>query len=394
MRTQGINLIVGIIYFLISFGCTPDPDEQSDIENEEDALYCSDCTKTGNAENDTVKGLTNETPYYSDQINVLDMATAQFPELNHRLHNYQQLIFNSSKITTEDQIREVFKYRDTLIVKLIPILEELFLQAQTQDNNQLWDNAVKELTLLGIQPVYAEGSLIGITFDTVLDETIERVASKEFQLYIAFDNAYAGSMDGEYPFLDLSEQMEMLRIGEKLLREYPEGAYSKIVEARFFKALRMMTDVHKVIDERHSESYCVYDTYTDYFPYVTDITNHKKFAEEYLDSRFSVVVGKILQNISEIHINNNGEYENLYLVEIDRFIDVNKAEKAVRNYLKNGIDVPHFFSVLGELPEEYSVVYRFYSDSSKAAKALHKIRRIFNNARIVKINANHAILAN
>lgn len=210
---------------------------------------------------------------------------------------------------------------------------------------------------------------------------------------------------GEYPFLNLDGQGKMVFTGEKMQEKYPDNELTKKIEADFKMALTPLTDVH-VIKSEFDKSYMVNGLATEFYPNATNIDAIKKFVTDYPDSKYSKVVGKILENMSEMEPKQSG-WKDLYLVVVSwedlaeetfsnpedttqvKSMTCIGAKKVSDEFLQKGIAIPHIIRLLKKEEEKCAVVYRFYADKKKAEMALQEIKKeVPNVVGLVQLTYN------
>lgn len=312
----------------------------------------------------------------------------QDKELYSALLEYATSVLKPDWIKTDDDLSLFLEKRDSLIRMISdsePLCEFLSKEADRwvfKHKSGDWEHYDKELGLIGIRTVFAEGMLAGFAEGPILEDVVLRVASEPFQLYITMKEAYARSYGSEYTFMDLGPEMEAIEIGEQLLRSFPESKYAELAKQILAKALFPLTDWHIQLpadtpskDKDKDHPFCIVgELHTRTFPYWTDIGEPKKFLEAYPGSGFSAVIARIVDDPSEIIIGRS-----VHVVIVDEFRDEEAARQRILTYLLQGLDIPHLIT-LSET--SYAVAYRFFSDPEKADKALERIKKLKPEARI------------
>jgi len=301
------------------------------------------------------------------------------------LAEYATLVLKSDWIKSEDDLITFQKKRESFIEMInnsqvfFSFIDSELTKWNFGKHSGDFEHYDKELKMIGIDFVSAEGMLTGFTTAPVLEDVISRVASWPYRLYIQMKEAYAESYGSEYTYYDLMPEMKAIHIGEQLLELYPDSKYAELAGEILSDALFPLTDYHRMlgspddpqasntVDEREY-LYIVGELYTHVFPWWTDISEPRKFIELYPDSRFKDVIEKIANNPSEVHPGSR-----VFVVAIDRFTDEKSARKAVLSCLLKGLDIPHVLTVGGG---NYVVAYRFFASSDKAQKALEEIKSI------------------
>jgi hypothetical protein len=327
-----------------------------------------------------------------DYVPKLDSITAKEKAVNTHLREYAELVLNPDKITTEEQLIEIFKMQDELSTELSPIIEQAFFETEEAHGYEAWDMVEDELNSIGLQGVYAEGMLFAVTRASVLEDKIEEIASDEYKLLIEFETVYSNSRGGEYPFAGLSGEADMLRIGELMSNKFPDSQYNKTIEERYFEALNVLTDIHLVTDDNEFLTYTVFETSTDFYPFMTEMQDREDFVKNNPESKFNTLFKNIIENVSTINTNDEGGYDKLYIIKNKLAETREKANELVNSYLLDGIDIPHSIPVLIDDEEMFAIVYRFYTDKEKAEQALAKITETHPDFEIAVIDYDGNII--
>jgi hypothetical protein len=298
---------------------------------------------------------------------------------------YAAKVLKPDWIKTDDDLSSLFKERESLLRKFngSEPLGRFLSDVAGIGPSDNWEKYDHEFGLIGISTIFAEGMLAGFAEGPVLEETISRIASEPYRLYIKLVDAYARSYGHEYTYMDLKPEMEAIEIAEELTARFPESKYSESAKQTLYKALLPLTDWHillpddlTLIERSDYHPFCIVgDLDKNTFPCWTDIGEPKRFLEAYPRSRFHGVVARIVAEPSEIWGN-----KSVHLIIVDECQDKESAQNLILNYLLNGIDIPHLIKL-----ESYVVVYRFFSDQDKAKAALERIRKIKPNATIREV---------
>jgi hypothetical protein len=286
--------------------------------------------------------------------------------------DYATCILKPDWIKTEDNLLSIFPRKMELIKLLLDYCQEPFEKiASLYRKDPRWPALEKELSILGIKAFTAEDYWAGLSDGPFLEDLVSRVASEPCQLFIQMKYAQTESFGGEYPYMDLDDEMKMVEIGEMLLQSFPDSKFTIQMKDMLFDALVPLTDVHEVGD-----LYIVGGLSRRAYPGLTDITQHQRFIEDYPNSRFPDVVARIIGSISNI----SGEGP-IYAVVTDACTSEKEARQVVLTYLLQGVDIPHILTDTGDAQRRY-VAYRFYTDKEKASQALKEIQRIKPQALI------------
>lgn len=288
--------------------------------------------------------------------------------------------------TNQAEIEAILNYRNSLL----PLINNLAFSIDQSiiDDEKRWTVFHEELIKFGFLPYYAEGMLSGVAISPILDKEITEFCTPEFQLKMKFKNAEATSFGGEYPYLELSENIQMVLLGEEIAKKFPETDTYKEIEEAYRYALITLTDVHALTRNGEKEEYLLHDISRDFWPNATDISFMETFVKQHSASKFASVIKRILATISEVEVSEDSEEGDVYLVVVESFDSDQEASDKVFEYLNKSIDVPHSISSKKGKIEKFHTVYRFYSDKQKADKALAKIKLRFKKARIIHIDFN------
>lgn len=380
-------IMLALVFFVLNCQMEQQKEnEQITSQLEEEAIS----GKSGNKQEKTKK--VSDIANYKqviEKIPLLDSATISDKKLNYKLVEYASKLFNTDAIKTEQDVKNIFVMRTDLMKPLLPALEKTF---DAYGYDKKWELLDKELLKIGISGIYAEGMLVDIGQSKILEDKIVEVCSVPFQKYIEFENAHIGSMGGEYPYLDLSGNMKVISIGEHMKKEYPDSKYSEEITPKFNRAIKIMTDVHKLVAKDGTETYLIDGISTDFYPFATELSNFEQFIENYKESWFAPVVERIINNISTIKVNDAGKYGFLYLVVVNQENNYEIAQKHVMKYLFEGFDIPHSIKIKDGDMELYAITYRFFSEKEKAEEALASIKENFPDAKIIKIDIEGKLL--
>lgn len=382
MRTFFISLLATFILF----SCNSNADENSEnkdsakVEKNEDSLTIEESK------------LLDSVVVYSDslfktKLPIIDSLITN-ENLKDSLINYFNKIYKA-EITNEATIKSIFKERKMLWRRIEPYAYKL--EEKMHEAPNYWDKFANELKVIGFKPVYAEGMLASITTSKILEKEIAQYGSPDYQLYFAFLEAESNSLGGEYPYLDLTYQIEMVVLGEKMAKKHPKSPYNDSIFEAYQYALSTLTDFHKVKDAS-ADRYLLNGISRDFWPNATDISFMEKFVKEHSRSRFAPSVKKILANTSELSIGEDPNKGEVYLISVTDFGTEKAAKQQVFEYLNSGKDIPHVIhSKTGEA-KTYHAVYRFYSDKTKAEENLKIIKSKFKDAKLILIDFNWQVI--
>lgn len=388
-RTFLTLLLVGMIFF---WGCTRVSDSGSDATGEITDSSTEEPQADASFEPETgsemgTRGLAGaETARmanfsFKDQLPlVYDLVKGDATFLK-TLEAYAMKINGPGQIKSEEGIIALLEQRENSIIpKLTPFFENMEEQAFYDNTNAL----DKELAKIGIRIQTAEAMFVGLGASDMLQQEIKLYGSDAFKWYIKFINADAAAGGGEYPFMNMKPYGDMILAGEQL-QELPANPYFDKIKDRYFEALEYFTDIHlvKSPDARQQPSAMVGGINTEFYPYASETQAQSEFVKENENSRYSSVVGRIMENMSEI----SQKPENIYVIVLEWAKTEDMAKSRVRTHLREGEDVPHFLKIRrGDGTDQYAVSYRFYENSEKASDALDKIQSKFPEAQMIFVS--------
>lgn len=300
-------------------------------------------------------------------------------------------IENKGDIKTLEEVEKVFSYRDNLIKLLMA--DDAF-NSYMEEGDRLYE----EFEVLGIHVIEAEGLFFGLDKASLLDDVIEKVADEPYILKNKIENLYAASHGNEYPYFDLSEEMQIIPLAEKMLIDYPEHKYNTEIAKILNQALLPLTDVHLV--KSSHESYIVGGYAVGEYPGATDIKYHKEFIGKNEKSKFAGIIDKIVNNIS---ILGKTGFDSLYFIQVpdlsiaDSVFSDEKLNSEIQNlpnsikplnanmkYLWLGIDIPHSLYLRDGDQVREVIVYRFSTEKENLTDALTTIQAIIPTAELVE----------
>lgn len=334
-----------------------------------------------------------------------DFLKTQFPTLSsivpdssafHAiLNDYAYDVMNPQKsVENENDLMFLFGQREH---EIIPILHQEFLDPISVNKSERLvgkqgRDLQAELQKIGMQCVYSEGYYVTLSANELLPQELKRLGSEVLRLYMDFVNAQGNASNGEYPYLDLSGEGDMIAIGEVMMQKYPEHEYTKTIIPDFYAALNTFTDVHIIKGVVEGDVVCVVGGLaTEPYPTMTVLEQHKAFLQKYPQSRYASIVEKMLANPSQIN-GTSDTWNDLYLVVL-RWMEPSNDEDIVscdeadmyknREFLDKNIDVLHTIQVDKNEETTCAIVYRFYPDQSRANKALSFIRPLVRDSAVV-----------
>ena len=262
------------------------------------------------------------------------------------LHDYARRALHPQTITTQGHLTEVFALRDSVLAHLDPRVEEHF--AEEVDYSAL-ERFVDEARSVGLEPISAEGMLFGVGAGNLLPEKVAALATEDFRLYTRFQTAKALSMSGEYPFLDLEPQRQMILFGEELVYSHQESTFIASVQTDFEGALRLFMSLHRA----EGEQWCVGPATNDFYPWASGDAAHQAFAFENETSRFHKAVQDLLRLPSD------ASAEQLDVVVAATSLGESETDRMILENLERGIAMQRLSLRIEDGPTS-AAVYRYF----------------------------------
>lgn len=280
---------------------------------------------------------------------------------------YARKVVAKEGLQTEQDILDLFDERQEQIIPIIsPYLENLDSEKWYQAN----ESYEAELNALGLRQITVEGMYTAIGASQILTDVLRTNVSSGLRQYADFCNYESLSRGGEYPYSNMEPYFDMILAGEKLMGDANARIFYEKVNEDFKWALRAVTDVH-LLEEDGRQTPLVGGTHTEQYPYMSELDSHKEFVENHFNSRYAIVIEKILENTSSI----TARPENIYLIVTEWATSLNEAEDKVFENINGQKDVPHYLQVRrGNGKDEYAITYRFFEDETKANTALKTCR--------------------
>ncbi|MCC5943390.1 MAG: hypothetical protein JJT94_00530 [Bernardetiaceae bacterium] len=305
-----------------------------------------------------------------------------------RIKSLYATIKNPKVIENEEHAEEFFDRREKLIVNLETCFEDI-IRADSSVN--LFKDSIQDaLATLGIRVVSVDKGILDLAGGAILQERLSNVSTPIYQYYRRLRFAEADSKGGEYPYMNLRDEMQIIEIAEKMQEKAPNNAYTREVTPSFKKALRPLTDIYLYEEPTAITCMAVAHLSRDHYPYASDIDLHKEFVRKYPNSKYAVIVSRILENTSRMNTK-----DTLYAIVLDTFEEAkdydayHHCEEKVIEYMRDKkLDVPHVIMYSKGNKNYCSAAYRFYPEKEEIEKALEKLNR--PQAKIIKLNyRNH-----
>jgi hypothetical protein len=346
-------------------------------------------------------------PYdiYERTILTLEEIIGDNKLIMEQLNGLKNMIANRSKINSLADIEKTLRMRDSLIVLLNK--DEKFNKIVSEDF--CYQKLEEEFKSLGIYIIQAEGLYFGLDIAPILDEVIERVADEPYILRNKIRNLNSMTRGGEYPYEDISQEMEIVVLSEKMLNKYPGHEYNKEILELLCQALNCLTEVHKKTlilvnsdDNKYAgtkDFFFIGNYNADFYPCITDTSYHQDFIRKYSKSRFAKVIKKIFSNISALSYPDS---KILYIIKVPPLTsdsvfaderlkqEFNNLPKEIAEqedcfkYMWLGIDIPHLLYLSNGKDTKKVICYRFFDSREPAEKRLKLIRKLIPSAKLVK----------
>ena len=387
MKIKPFFYILTILSLMIIFSCN---NNQSNNNEEQDDSLKTDTVKTDTVEITIVEVEKENSLYYKNfkyLPNITDTIVA-----NRKIINYVEVLLG--EVTSEAQILQALDKRDSLFFDMEMIISEYYYTSG-EENYEEWAAVEEELLKLGFICIYAEGMYGALDNAPILEEAIEKYASEPLKLFIKFNNLYAATKGGEYPYLTVRELIPTIVTGEELLSKHKNSEYAKKITEDMMGIISRYTDYHKVTGTVGFESDCCYSGLTyDFWPFAHACGEIEFFIEEYPNSMFYEPIKKIFEYPSSIDVSENGD-RIAYIIVTDKSETWTTGKTQIWNYLLEGKDIPHLILLFknGDTENnEWYVAYRFFSDKPEADNALEKAKKLVPKSYMIEATLDGEII--
>lgn len=346
-------------------------------------VACSSNTETSTTNTPSTDTLNLDSPdtislVFEDTVPIIDtlnLGTVMLDELISKQNEtisqlydrYKLALSTPDAITEEVQIEAIFSMRDSLMELIQYDVLEGSYYGELEGDMERQEKLRLELDTIGIHAVYAEGMYAGLAEGDMLVEKVSAIASPAYQAYLSFKLAYGESLGGEYPYMSLDAQMEVIKLGEKLQTEFPNAKYTPLIKESYETAVLVMTDLHAVLNTDSTAQGWITSmgVTTDMFPGATELEFYQKFVKEYSATKISKVTASILKNPSAL-FQLQAETDTLYLMTTDWKSTPTQARETIISHLLAGEDIPHYAEVKTAEGKKYAVIYRYYPSENQA----------------------------
>ncbi|WP_161626135.1 hypothetical protein [Hugenholtzia roseola] len=308
---------------------------------------------------------------YSTFEPLINYAAAQNPVLAAEIRSLAKKVLNPQLLTNEQDFEVFFAERDTLSNRLseaLSNLEDVDATLIMQQDSVKTMPIIKALSELGMQPTGAEGMFGGLVVAPTLLERLAAVTSAEYVLFQQIRAKEGESIGGEYPYLGLEAEAELIPLAEQYLREYPTSTRLKAVRQMLYRALIPFIDFNKGTATGGEDSYFVGGTCFEAYPCMTEIGEHQNFIKNNPQSIFTPLIKNALKNPSTADLETNPF--RLHAIVIRTEADLETAQERHLDALLEGKDWLHQFqytSASGKTLQ--AIVYRVFTNKSKAEAA-------------------------
>ncbi|NNF57681.1 MAG: hypothetical protein HKN04_05515 [Rhodothermaceae bacterium] len=252
-------------------------------------------------------------------------------------------------IQTPDHLAEVFALRDSVIAHLDPRVEDYFYTREDFDAQMRF---VEEAETAGLEPLQAEGFILGVAEGVLLPEQVDALGTPDFRRYTQFRAALARSRSGEYPYSTMEPLRQVVLHGEALRRDHSDSRYAAAIREEFERALLTFMSLHRAGDAGE-QSWFVGPATTEFYPWASDDAAHRAFIKENTDSQYHRIVEALLELPSDA----SG-------ASLDALVIDTGSEEAMRQVVLDHLDRNHdVLSVLrmpGDEGSPYAAVYRYF----------------------------------
>lgn len=244
--------------------------------------------------------------------------------------------------------------RDTVAVRLDRWLDAFAMDPAMEWGSEEQQALFAELERLALQPLTAEGFVTGTVPGAFPPDVMDAHAPEDLALYLAFREAEGASFSGEYPYLDLSPQIEMIRLGERLRALAPASPYVAATQEAFLQALATLTSLHAVAEGGSEATWLTGVGTSEFWPFAADGGALARIVEEQPASRYAPVFARILASPPAL----DPTLETAFVV-VAETPDVTSAQARYAAFVDAGVDVVGWLPPV-ERDGPYAIVYRYY----------------------------------
>ena len=364
------------------------------------ACQQNDGTQNANAiPKSTTKNVSTEErkTYFHQNFPLLTELCAKNPDLERLLVWYIYAAYHpEAELKKKQDYALLFDMRHN---RVIPDMEATLAERVKNKDYDFLKTTInefeRELNAIGLQSLRTP-TKIGIGAYPILEDMLPQKAGKMVRLYARFQNAAATARKGEHRYMDLSGEIDVVGLGEKIYKAFPKHKYTKTLKPDFEVSLSALTDFHRVV-YNDVPNYVVGGLTTKPFPNITNPQGHEAFLKKYPKSRYAPIVRKMLDTPSELAV--AGEAVLPIFLVVAKWtgkMDFGGTEhpckgtvELLEGYLKKGMDITHPVVLTRNGEEHCAVVHRFFPDRARAEKALAELKKMESEAAgIVKATYN------
>jgi hypothetical protein len=324
---------------------------------------------------------------YSSFEPLINYAAAQNPVLAAEIRSLAKKVLNPQLLTNEQDFEVFFAERDTLsnrLSKAMSELDDVDAVLIMQQDNLKTTPIITALSALGMQPTGAEGMFGGLVAAPVLTDRLKAVTSAEYVLFQEIRAQEGKSVGGEYPYLGLEAEAELIVLAEQFLNQYPNSTRLKSVRTMLYNALVPFINFSRGRGDGE-DSYFVGGDCFEAYPCMTEISFHQDFVKNNPKSIFTPIIKNALKNPSTVDLQANPF--RLHALVIRTETEMETARERHLDALLEGKDWLHQFQYVSASGKTLqAIVYRVFTDKAKAEAALKSLN--VSDAKIVVLERN------
>lgn len=254
-------------------------------------------------------------------------------------------------IRTMDDLLAAAVARDTVIARVAPVLEAWHSATEHADLSAVFKALFEESDALALRVVQAEGMVTGLAYGGFSPHVLARTASPDLRLALHLRDLEGQTMGGEYPFMSLDAEVDLVVAAERLRADYPASPFLPWSQEVFGQALTTLASLHPARGIETDQWFAL-PTTNDYWPWAADRAALERFVLEATDSRYHASLAAILADPPESAV--AGDLE---LLVVAREASWEAAHARTLAWLDRGVDVvgPVW---LGE--GDLAVLYRYF----------------------------------
>lgn len=248
--------------------------------------------------------------------------------------------------------------RDSVVSQLGSRVETWFFADEDRGYEQA-EALYTEAAALALQPISAEGMLFDLAPAPMMDGVLTTLGTPDIRAYVDFMDARGASLGGEYPYMGLDPQIQMILAGERLRSEYPSSPYVAKTQEAFSEAILTLASLHPVHMEGIDGQWLVGVATTEFYPWAADSDALAEVARVASTSRYAKPLAAILANPPIA----TSEGPMSVVVVSDAYASREDAAARALAFLDRGIDVVGPMVI----DDGWYVVYRYYPADERSA---------------------------